>query len=225
MGKLYNMIVWFIKNCTSICLVFVVLTSIHPFYTCNHGHNYYTFIGLLLTFMSTIFTRWHIKDGIKQTKFYHILSIIIMALGVTSLFFISEKKETTPYTDFELFMTTYFGATLGLVFGTMTNDLINGERKNKDRNSQITNQLKKISSLKLNWIDVTKQMPTHNIEVLCRGENGGYFVGVITKKDYGKGNDKYVYEANSGDEGMNHVVCWIYLDEIEKTINEEILKK
>ena len=224
MEKLYNLIVWLIKNCTSICLVFVVLTSVHPFYTCNHGHNYYTFIALLLTFISTIFTRWHVKDGIKETKFYHILCIIIMALGVTSLFFISGKKETSPYTDFELFMTTYFGATLGLVFGTLVNDLINGERKSREiRNSEVTNSLKKISSLKLNWIDVATEMPIKEVEVLCRGENGGYFVGIITKKDYGNG--KYVYESNSGDEGMNHVVCWIYLDEIEKTINEEILKK
>lgn len=219
MKTLYNFIIWLIKNSTSLCLVLVVLTSIHPFVSSNRGHNYYTALGIFFTFVSTIFARWHVKDGIKESTFYNILSIVIMALGVTAIFFISGKKETTPYTDFELFITTYFGALLGLVFGTLANDLINGERKERElRNRDL---VKDVYQKKLNWIDVTKQMPKEDIEVLCRSESGGYFVGIIRKMEY---HDKIIYECNSGDDGMNHVVCWIYLDEIEATIKEELLK-
>lgn len=133
MKTLYNFIISIIKNSTNICLVFVVLVSLFPFISDTHGHNYYTFIGLFFTFVSTIFVRWHIKDGIKESAFYHILSIIIMALGVTSLFFLSSKKEVSEYTDFELFMTTYFGALLGLLGGTFINDLLDKEKKEKQK--------------------------------------------------------------------------------------------
>ena len=221
---LYNFVVWFNKNVTNICLVFVILLSLHPFITNNHGHNYYIFMGIFFTFIDSIFVRWHIKDGIKESKFYYILSIIIMVLGITSLFFISGKKEASEYSDWDLFMTTYFGALLGLLGGTFVNDLLNSEKKERELKKQMLNKIND-SRVKLNWIDVTKEMPKDEIEVLCRGENGGYFVGIITKKDYGKGHGKYVYEANSGDEAMNHVVCWIYLDEIEKTVYEQLKQK
>lgn len=220
MKKMYNILNWFNKHVTEICLVFVFLTSVHPLYTCNHGHNYYTFIGLLLTFMSTIFTRWHVKDGIKESNFYNILCITIMALGVVSVFIISGKLEKSQYSDFELFMTTYFGALLGLVSGTFINDLLNNNKKEKELIKQQVQNLNK-SKVKLNWIPVNKKLPSQNKEVLCKNAKGAYFVGYLTCENIGH---KIIYQCNSGDEGMNDVILWIELSEIEKTVPEELIK-
>lgn len=217
-NKLYNSCIWFIKNTTSICLVFVVLTSVHPFVSDNHSHNYYTFIGIFFTFISTIFARWHVKDGIKETNFYNILCIIIMLLGVVSIFVISGKLEKSAYTDFELFMTTYFGALIGLVFGTFFNDMINGEKNERELKKQMLNKISN-SRLKLNWIDVTKKMPSDNVEVLCKNTKGSYFVGYLKSENLG---NRIVYQCNSGDEGMSDVIYCIELSEIDKTIPENL---
>ncbi len=221
MKKLHNAVIWLIKNSTNICLIFVVLVSLHPFVSDNHGHNYYTALGIFFTFISAIFTRWHIKDGIKESNFYNILCIIIMAIGVGSIFVISGKLEKSPYTDFQLFMATYFGALLGLAAGTFINDLLDSSNKEKELLKQKVQNLNKVK-VKLNWIPVTKKLPYEDKEVLCKNSKGAYFVGYLTSENVGH---KIIYQCNSGDEGMNDVVCWIELSEIEKTVPDELLIK
>ena len=144
-----------------------------------------------------------------------------MALGVTSFFTLSGKYEKTPYSDFDLFMTTYFGALIGLILGTFINDLHNIGKKEKQLLKQQVQNLNKVK-IKLNWIPVTKKLPYEDKEVLCKNSKGAYFVGYLTSENIGY---KIIYQCNSGDEGMSDVVCWIELSEIEKTVPEELIIK
>jgi hypothetical protein len=198
----------------------VFLISVHPFITNNHGENYYTVLGGICSFASMIFSRWQVKDGIKLSQRYHIICIVVMLLGVASLFILFGKKTKDVYSDFELCSTTYFGAMMGMILATLITDVIDKEKKEKELKKRLQNI--NVPNIKLNWIDVTEKLPTEHKEVLCRNSIGAYFVGYIKTENI---DNKIIHQCNSGDEGMSNVVCWIELSEIEKTIPEILINK
>lgn len=221
MKKLISILIWISSNCAEIVLAVVFAISVMPFFVNNHGHNYYTFLGGWLSFCSTLFFRFQKKKSSKESAPYSIMGIIILALGVTSVFLIGSKKGNDPYTNFDLFITTYLGAMSGMIIATFLNDLLDSSKKEKELLKQQVQNLNK-TKVKLNWIPVTKKLPYEDKEVLCKNSKGAYFVGYLTSENVGH---KIIYQCNSGDEGMNDVVCWIELSEIDKTVPDELLIK
>ncbi len=164
MNKIINILHRMTYNISELLISSVFVISMLPFFLHNHGCSYYSLFGGWITFWATLSAKFKNK---KASNAYNILCIIVLLLGIVSMFILANKKGT--YTNFELCSATYLGGLMGIFIGNFINDFIEKEKQEKilKKQSEI-NYLNKQKERKeiletYKWIKVKKYKDDENL--------------------------------------------------------------
>ncbi|HWY11334.1 MAG TPA: hypothetical protein VN026_08415 [Bacteroidia bacterium] len=213
---------WISNNTSDTCLICLYIVSVIPLLTNLYGVKFYSFLGGYCAFGSCLFLRLEYKDKKKEepSKLFNILGIGMLILGAWGLLTLGYYKgNETILNRFHIFLLTYFGGLLGFVFGCFV------FLQNKSKDNYITNKTHDKTTLihKLNWIDINKKQPDKGREVVSVNEDGIFFIGEVIYKSYGNREGKY--ECVNGEDGVNNVILWIYLEDLKLSLPNDIIEK
>ena len=110
-----TLIVWISNNVAEVLLLSVLVLSIYPFIWADKGDATLTIGGGFFSFCSVAFVFFEKRE--KPSLLYQILGLIILLIGASAFYFLRGLYMEDIYTPFQLFITTHFGAMLGIIFG------------------------------------------------------------------------------------------------------------
>ena len=120
------------RHCGEICLLLVFALSLRPFIWNNHGAFFQGAVGLYFSFFSGLFFALNKRDGKELHRGVHLAIIFFLTIGLLASFVLLSEKHIDPLSSFELFLSTYCGAMIGLVIGAVVWEDILLNRKKPD---------------------------------------------------------------------------------------------
>jgi hypothetical protein len=219
-----KLLIWISHNTSETCLISLYIVSVIPLLTNSHGVKFYSFLGGYCTFASCLFLRWQYKDRGKDepTRLFNILGVGMILLGMLGLLITGYYEgNDTIKNRFHIFLLTYFGGFLGFIFGCLV------FLRNKYKDNRLVNKTNTFAPIpnirKLDWIDINKEQPDKGKEVIALNEDGIFFIGEIIFRSYNSREGKY--ECVNGEDGINNVILWIYLEDLKLSLPNKVIEK
>jgi len=110
-----TLLAWISNNVAEVLLLSVLVLSIYPFIWDDKGDAALTIGGGFFAFCSVAFVFFEKRE--KPSLLYQILALIILVIGASAFYFLRGLHMEDIYTPFQLFITTHFGAMLGMILG------------------------------------------------------------------------------------------------------------
>ena len=133
-NRIIRTLEWINGHAPEVCLFGVFVVSLLPFVLHGHGWKFYTFLGGWCSFFCMFFVWLDRKDEPRGSVILSIQLIIILILFFIALFFVEGKKDTDSNTVIELFLWTYFGSVMGIIFGGLVFEALKKEEREKKEN-------------------------------------------------------------------------------------------
>lgn len=170
-----NAIVWTSHNPSETILISIFIFSAFPFLGIHIGS--IGFLGGLLGFFGMISQRYIFKYE-KTTNSFNIIGIVLLIIGIISLFIVGGKNADDSWSNIELSMNTYFGAFFGMMGSVMVISFNDDKAKEKQR---IKEEEERIEVIRKKNIAIRKK--ENEGFVAIRDENRN-LIGYIEKEKY-----------------------------------------
>jgi hypothetical protein len=125
-----NLLVWINNNPAETILIFIFIFSAFPFIGINIGD--IGFLGGLLGFFGLISQKYIFKYE-KTTNAFNLIGIIILIVGLVSLFVVGGKKTGDSWSNIELSLNIYFGAFFGMMLSAVIISFQEDKAKEKNK--------------------------------------------------------------------------------------------
>lgn len=170
-----GLIHWINDNPSETMLIFIFIGSLSPFAGINIGS--YAFFGGLLASFAMIGQRYIFKYE-KTTNLFSVLGLILLIMGLVSMYVVGNKKSGDGWSDTELSLNTYFGAFFGMLLSAMIISFHDDNARDKKR----MKEEKEIMEAAMKKNLAIKEKESQGF-IAIRGKNG-QLTGYVEKNKY-----------------------------------------
>jgi hypothetical protein len=170
-----NALVWTSHNPAETILISVFIFSTFPFLGIHIGS--IGFLGGLLGFFGMISQKYIFKYE-KTTDSFNIIGIILLIIGVISIFFVGDKKTGDSWSNTELSLNIYFGTFFGMMLSVMIISFNDDRMKEKERIKEEEERIEVIRR-----INIAIRVKESQGFIAIR-DNNGSLTGYVEKEKY-----------------------------------------